>query len=122
MLKRPVIEKDYVTSICGILYEGERNDRNYQFHLLDPIEIATLQSNEFEVVGWMERTADCPYDFILFDSKKEEYFVSTLKGRSDGWPLFAIQDGKPTCSRTRMGSSWNCRLCAKYFGEVCKGR
>lgn len=135
MLHRTEIEKEYVRSIREINYYGDaestpQTDRNeesitsrgHRFRLLDEIATETLQNDEFQVVGWVDRTSDCPYDFILFDAKNEKYYLANLTGRSDGWPLFAIQKGRLTCSRSRMGSQWNCRLCVKYFGEVCKGR
>jgi len=97
-------------------------NRGHQFLQLDEAGPEAPQSEEVEVVGWIDRTADCPFDFILLDSGTGKYYLANLKGRTDGWPLFAIQKDQPTCARSGMGSQWNCRLCAKYFGEVCKGR
>ncbi|MGE4274230.1 MAG: hypothetical protein AB7E31_15425 [Desulfitobacterium sp.] len=85
-------------------------------------EVDSSEDSKFEVVGWINWTQEFPYDFLLRQIQTNKHFVATLKGRTDGWPLFAIQDGKPTCSRSRMGSDWSCRMCVKYFGITCKGR
>lgn len=85
----------------------------------DP-KVEVIEDRTFEVIGWINKTSEFPYDFLLRDLQTEKYFAATLHGRSDGWPLFAIQNEKPTCSRTGMGSDWNCRMCVKYFGTTCK--
>jgi len=144
MLRRPIIEKKYIRDSREIIYYGHEEEspviiesldrplldkngnsmtnRGHQYQLLDDAGPETPQSEEVEVVGWIGRTLDCPFDFILHDSGTVKYYLANLKGRTDGWPLFAIQKDQPTCARSGMGSQWNCRLCAKYFGEVCKGR
>jgi hypothetical protein len=152
MARRAVIEKEYIRSMREIYYygedisdsqvmllpqgQGQKNlesynqtnrevitNRGYMFSLLDEeIKVETLKNEKFEVIGWLDRTVECPFDFILTEPLTNKFYLAKLKGRTDGWPLFAIQNGQPTCSRSRMGSQWNCTLCVKYFGEVCKGR
>lgn len=140
MLKRPVIEREYVDNLREIHYlgsedeilghegnpsQGETQDNvvtnnSHCFKVLSHKDSEFPESSEFGVIGWIERTVNMPYDFILADVGSGKHYIANLHGRSDGWPLFAMQNGRPTCSRTRLGSKWNCRLCVKYFGTVCK--
>lgn len=118
-------EIDNITTNNGYVFKVLRTDRTDidEDSLLKVIEkpkVDVIEDHMFEVVGWVNRAPDFPYDFLLRDLQTEKHFAATLHGRSDGWPLFAIQNEKPTCSRSRMGSDWNCRMCVKYFGTTCK--
>ncbi|MDA8227098.1 MAG: hypothetical protein M0T74_05235 [Desulfitobacterium hafniense] len=138
MQSRPVIDREYIDSLREIRYLGRDEERigsnvleadskniienrGHRFEIISE-EKKFPQEENYEVVGWIERTLDCLYDFIILDLQKKKYYLANLHGRSDGWPLFAMQNNKPTCSRSRMGSEWNCRLCVKYFNTVCEGR
>lgn len=139
MLKHPIIQNDYIDKLQEIRYLGEVQER--ETALDSPLEkdiitnhghrfqISTLnnttvnsQSQEYEVIGWIERTEEISYDFILCDSEQKKYYLALLHGRTDGWPLFSVQPEGYTCARSKMGSDWNCRLCSTYFGTVCKAR
>lgn len=110
MLKHPIIEKKYIDQYVEIKDGG------------DPRIKSNLEAEEYEVLGWVKRTAENPYDFILYDREHDKHYLAQLQGRTDGWPLFSVQPEGYTCARSKMGSDWNCLLCVKYFGTVCKAR
>ncbi len=130
MLKRVIIDKQYVEQLKKIQYFGESceagapdlvHNLGHFFRFTQPSEEEKpFPSERYEVVGRIEQTDDCPYDFILKDLKTEQFYLAILGRRSDGWPLFSVQDEGYICARSRMGSEWNCRFCYKYFGESCK--
>ncbi|AHF08488.1 hypothetical protein [Desulfitobacterium metallireducens] len=139
MLKRPIIEKEYIDHFQEIGYFGETQDlemnhisqveesiktnRGHRFQLLVSSELnSNLGAKEYEVVGWIERTEEIPFDFIIYDRKQSKHYLARLHGRKDGWPLFSVQPEGYTCARSQMGSDWNCLMCIKYFGTVCKAR
>lgn len=139
MLKRPIIQKEYIDKLQEIRYLGEAQEREsaqdsqlkkyiinnhgHQFQILT-LNNSTLSSwsEKYEVIGWVERTDKILYDFILYDPEQGNHYLALLHGRTDGWPLFSVQPEGYTCARSKMGSEWNCRLCITYFGTVCKGR
>ncbi|HVJ48517.1 hypothetical protein [Desulfitobacterium sp.] len=139
MLKHPIINKDYIDKLQEIRYLGEvqenelaRNSEQDKSMIINHghcMQILTLNdcnlnslSAEYEVIGWIERTEEIPYDFILHDPVQQKHYIALLHGRTDDWPLFSVQPEGYTCARSKMGSDWNCRLCVKYFGTVCIGR
>jgi hypothetical protein len=130
MLKRVIIDKQYVKRLIEIDYLGESDttadtdglqNHGHRFRFLKQTEEKKpLISDTLEVVGWIEQTIDCPYDFIVKDSIANRYYLAVLGQREDGWPLFSVQNEGYICARSRMGSEWNCRYCYKFFGETCK--
>ncbi|AGA69114.1 hypothetical protein Desdi_1623 [Desulfitobacterium dichloroeliminans LMG P-21439] len=96
MLKRPVIESKYVDKTREIVYCGSRDDMT-----------------EEQASAFLSKGHDKLKNANLENDNLDDYVINN-------GPLFAIQNEKPTCSRTRMGSDWNCRLCVKYFGTTCK--
>lgn len=138
MLKHPIIEKEYIDQFQEIGYFGEVQDlemnqnsevesmrinRGYRFQLLATSEInSDLGAEEYEVIGWIERNEEIPFDFIIYDREHSKHYLVRLHGRKDEWPLFSVQPEGYTCARSEMGSDWNCLMCVKYFGTVCKAR
>lgn len=139
MLKHPIIEKEYIDQFQEIGYFGEVQDlemnqnseveesmiinRGYRFQLLATSEInSDLGAKEYEVIGWIKRTEEIPFDFIIYDGEHSKHYLARLHGRKDEWPLLSVQPEGYTCARSKMGSDWNCLMCVKYFGTVCKAR
>lgn len=139
MLKHPIIKKEYIAKVQTIKYLGEAQDlkidqeslddnliifnHGYRFQLLTSSEESSnLTSKEYEVIGWIEKTEEIPFDFIIYDSEHTIYYLAQLYGRNDGWPLFSVQPEGYVCARSMMGSEWSCLKCIKHFGTTCKAR
>lgn len=139
MLKHPIIMREYIDKFQTIKYLGEVQDlkidqeslnedsiianHGHHFQLLASNEESlNLTSEDYEVIGWIEKTEENPFDFIIYDREQNVHYLAQLHGRNDGWPLFSVQPEGYVCARSKMGSEWSCLKCIKYFGTVCKAR
>jgi hypothetical protein len=138
MSKHPIINQKYVDQLLEIKYFGEAQDPNisqnltkedsikinhgHRFQLLESNEVNSKDAEEYEVIGWIDKSTEISFDFILYNQEQAKHYLARLHGRSDGWPLFCVQPEGYVCARSKLNSEWSCLKCIKYFGTTCKAR